>query len=300
MNEPIENILRAGYNTWRKNLILCVPLLTSGIMNIIILLAAIIVLTILLVSFIKSDMLFVSLLLTGLLITSVFFLMIFINSFFLAGAIGMSKEATENAKTSLSDMLTYGKKKTLSLFFVYIIVSLTVFLGFILFFIPAIAASLLNLTNIFLSLLIFGLSLCTLSGVILTIVLAPVSYAIVVCDLGAIEGIKEGYRFFMKNKLVVIFLLFTVEGISWGCGLIIQFITSLFGIIPFIGDLINLGIYLLYMIFVMAVIYPLSIVWWTRLYMGRTELKPKKKPTDAPLKDSAPEPETLNQEPIYI
>lgn len=297
MTEPAEDIIRNGYVNWKENLIIGVPFLLSGLIAVGIILALVIVLFILGIQFGMS----MSLLLTmGLVTTAAIFLIMLVDSFFEAGAIGMAKNAIETGGTSFSDMLSYGRKKFFSLFFASIIISLIVLMGVVLLLIPVVAAFMSGLINVGLSLSVLALALFMLYNLALSIVLIPVSYAIVVSDLGAVEGIKEGYRFFMENKLSVLFLFFVNKGVLWGCGLIIGLITSLIEIIPILGVFINLGVYLLYVIFIAAVLMPILTVWWTRLYMGRTGAKLGEGPAESSPRAPEQETETPIQEQFYI
>ncbi|RLI92097.1 MAG: hypothetical protein DRO89_02760 [Candidatus Altiarchaeales archaeon] len=195
-------------------------------------------------------------------------------------------------------MIYYGKKKFLGLFFAYILIFLITIPG-LLFFIPAVIAFLSKMINVGVSLLVFGFAMWMLYQLALNIILILVPYAIVIGDLGAIEGIKKGYRLVMKNKLSVVFLLFVTQALLWGCDLVIQVITSLMNVIPLLGIFINLGIWILYIIFIVVVITPLSVVWWTRLYMDRTGMKPGEIPTEIPA-TPAQAPETPTPGPIYV
>jgi len=307
MTESIENILKEGYRTWRKNLILGVPFLLSSIVTLLVIFATLLLSILMSIPFFSQMMgnmqegmpnMLLAFLLLVLLFTITIFLITLINAFFSAGAIGMAQKAIKTGKTTLSEMIYYGKKKFLSLFFAYIIIFLITILGF-LFFIPAVIAFLLKVINVGISLLVFGFATWMLYHLALNIILILVSYAIVVGDLGAIEGIKEGYRLVMKNKLSVVFLFFVTQALLWGCGLVISVITSLMNVIPLLGIFINLGIWVLYIIFIVVVITPLFMVWWTHLYMDGTGMKPKEIPTELPT-TSVQAPEIPTHEPIYV
>ena len=307
MTEDIEDILVNGYRTWRKNLILGVPHLLDLIASIIVLIISLILMIFIVVlpllsqitrgRFDLSLITFPVLLLLIVLILVTVFLLLLITSFFSAGAIGMTRRAIETGKTTMSEMIDYGKKKFISLFFVNIIILLLTILGF-LFFIPAVIAFLSKLINVGLSLLILSFAVWMLYLTTLEIILIFVPYAVVVSDLGAIEGIKKGYRIFMENKLSIIFLWFITLAIGWGCSLIINAITSFMGILPCIGTLINIVIWLLYFGFLVMVITPLSTVWWTRLYLDRT-IGIKNEPSPPETQPPSQEPPSSQPE-IYI
>jgi len=188
-----------------------------------------------------------------------------INAFFWAGAIGMAKEATETGHTDLSHMLEYGKRKFVSLFFTDIIVGLISFAG-IVFLIPGILYLLPKVRTfselpegeIIAAFALFGLGLLVMIVyiVIISILLALPKYAVVIGDMGAIEGIKTGFRCFMSNKLAV-FLL-------WLIVLAVSIIAGSFGVIPYIGGLISA-------LLSVIVIEPLTVIWWSRLYLSMEE-----------------------------
>lgn len=78
----------------------------------------------------------------------------------------------------------------------------------------------------------------------------------IIGDMGAIESIKTGFRRFMSYKLAV-FLL-------WLIGLVVSIITGSFGVIPYIGGLISA-------LLSVIVIEPLTVIWWSRLYLSMEE-----------------------------
>ena len=101
-------------------------------------------------------------------------------------------------------------------------------------------------------------------AIVLSIGLAPVTYALVIDNTGPIEGIEKGWRFFSSHKLdvflmwVVMFaiamLIFTVGQIFF-----IHLVTTV--IWQFVVTLINI-----------CILMPLITVWWTRLYLDRETL----------------------------
>ena len=305
MTESIEDLLVNGYGVWRKNLLaLGLPHLLNSIVSFIVLIAgALLVGAVILLPLMSQitgggfdSASFISLLTSSILPLLVilalvaFFLILLISSFFTAGAIGMAMKAIETGRTSIDDMMGYGKKKFLSLFFAEVLILLMMILGS-LFLIPAVIAFLSGSLNIGLSLLILGLTVFILYLTVLGVVLLVVPYAIVVGDLGPTEGIEKGYNVFMGNKLSIIFLWFILTALSVGCDLIQKVIVSFISILPYIGPFIALGLWCLYLIFWVMVIAPLSTVWWTRLYMDKT--------TGLKTGSSPPEAQPQSREPPY-
>ena len=282
MVEDLGSIIEKGFETWKNNLIICLPFVFTSILTAIV--AGIIIFTTIIAtmpSLIPSlenlaappqdlipqlpPQLLQSI---GIIIVAVIvavLIAMLINAFFWAGAIGMAKEATETGHTDLSHMLEYGKRKFVSLFFTDIIVGLISFAG-IVFLIPGILYLLPKVRTfselpegeIIAAFVLFGLGLLVMIVyiVIISILLALPRYAVVIGDMGAIEGIKTGFRCFMRNKLAV-FLL-------WLIVLVVSIIAGSFGVIPYIGGLISALISVI-------VIEPLTVIWWSRLYLSMEE-----------------------------
>lgn len=280
MVEDLGSIIEKGFETWKNNLIICLPFVFTSILTAIV--AGIIIFTAILAtmpsliplleSLESQD--FVPQLLPlflqsiGIIIVAIIvavLIAMLINAFFWAGAIGMAKEATETGKTDLSHMLEYGRRKFVSLFFTDIIVGLISFAG-IVFLIPGILYLIPKLNvlselpegEIIAAFALFGLGLLVMIVyiVIISILLALPRYAVVIGDMGAIAGIKTGFRCFMSNKLAV-FLL-------WLVVLVVSIIAGSFGVIPYIGGLISA-------LLSVIVIEPLTVIWWSRLYLSLEE-----------------------------
>jgi len=202
-------------------------------------------------------------------------ILLFINAYFVAGAIGMAKEAHLKGKTNLSDMIYYGSKKFLSLLGADIIVGLIALLGLI-FLIPSIVFILPYLPYItpstdavprelmltFFALLLIGIVLFAIYALIISIVLALTRYAVVIEDLRAVEGVKTAFKRFLEHKLDVflMWLIVTIIGVG------ISFAADLF------GNLVNLisGVpvgSLIGIIVSLVVVQPLTVVWWSGFYL---------------------------------
>jgi hypothetical protein len=172
-------------------------------------------------------------------------------SFFISGAIGMAKEAITNGKTNLSHMMDYGKRKFLSVFGANIIVGLIMLVG-VLFILPGLAQLFSDPRNAIIS-FIPGIILMMIYMLVLSLLVVLVNYAIVIDDLGAIKGVKKGVKTVWHNNKINVFVL-------WLLVLVFGFILGLIGIIPFIGSII---MYILMLI----VFMPLTVIWWTELYL---------------------------------
>lgn len=224
-----------------------------------------------------------------------------INAFFEAGAIGMAKQATEEGKTKFDDMIAYGRKKFISLFLANIILNL-ILIGGIVIIAGIVAAFILLLKELMiLNLLtaLAGVILCIIYFLTIEIIFYPVKYALVISDLGTVEGIKKGYRFFMNNKLNVFLLWLIVLGINIAVGTINFIMDLFFTFIPVVGIILRIAFNLLLAAILAVTLSPIVACWWTRFYMDRTGIKPKEESTKPPA-TPAPAPETPTREPIYI
>ena len=336
MTESIEDLIKKGYRNWRPNLILGVPFLLDTIATIIIIILILIMLYLCLHGPVSSMLesiyyssssaftpQFIQKALNILLVVVVVaiiakILITLVSSFFVAGAIGMAQKAIETGKTSLGDMIEYGRGNFISLFFANITISIiylsiTIVLAIV--FLMASGALIffyINITNVVvvgLALLKIGLATWILYVIILNVVfillgiiLIPVPYAVVISHLGAIDALREGYRFFMNNKLLIFFLWAVISAVDWGLGLVFSVVISPFYLLNFISPLIHLIflaiLFLLYGLFLLLTITPLSTVWWTRLYLDRT-IGIKNEPSPPEVQPPSQEPSSSQPE-IYI
>nr|QNO52952.1 hypothetical protein IEHOEKMD_00023 [Methanosarcinales archaeon ANME-1 ERB6]QNO53953.1 hypothetical protein MMBEDHBC_00008 [Methanosarcinales archaeon ANME-1 ERB6] len=282
MVEDTGSVIGKGFDTWKNNLTICLPFVFSAVLThivaIIIIGATILAIIPSLLSYITksaepSPELILQLLpqiiqSMGIIIIAIIvtiILCMLINAFFWAGAIGMAKEATETGRTDISYMMVYGKRKFISLFFTDIILGLISFVG-IIFLVPGILYTLPKLMGlselppeeVFTAFAIFGLGFLAMSLYILiiSIIFALPRYSVVIGDLGAIGGIKTGFKMFMRNK-VAVFLLWLIVFVA-------NMISMSFGFIEYIGWVISA-------ILSIIIISPLTVIWWSRLYLSMTE-----------------------------
>lgn len=286
MVEDLGSILSNGFDTWKKNLSICLPFVFSLVLTslvALILIGGVLLVTIgpvlpsLMPHIANSGVippeiiqqlqpLFLQnagMLVAAVIITII--LMLLISVFFTAGAIGMAKEATETGRTNLSDMMDYGRRKFLNLLFANIIVGLIVLVG-VVFLIPGVLYLLPTITSqtpfdvtnmAAFALLFLGFVIMVIHMLIISIMFALPPYAVVIGDLRAVEGVKKGFKFFMAHKLDV-FLLWLVVGV------IAVVASIILSNIPYIGQLIS-------MVVSVIVIQPLSVIWWSRLYLSGIE-----------------------------
>ncbi len=294
MTETLEKIITKGFNTWIKNLNICIPLVINYVITLLIETFAIVIIIVGILGInINDEMLFTSneevielflssvdenLVFIAILAVLYIIITMLTSSYFSAGAIGMCQSATSRGDTTIEDMISAGNKNFIHVFMANLLIGLMVLAG-IVFMVPGgllvgnnidtIEAGQLGLGIIF---FIMGLFIWVIYIIILSVILSMVMYAIIIERIGALEGIHKGYQFFMDNKLSVIFI--------WLISIIITFtIGSIFFVI---GQILTLtGIIGLNMIWslgsslvIITTIQPLIMVWWTRLYIVKTGKSP--------------------------
>jgi len=277
MYEDIGRLIGEGFSTWRNNLTLCIPFLLSVIFSAlaVIPLIAVVIVTLgitniesqsseQLVSKMMDSLpsLFSAFLVTILLVTIV-------SAFFEAGAIGMSRQATEEGKAQIGSMWATGRKDFLSMFLLSILTGLITLAGFV-FLLPGIfmLPQPIMIENIpsdtqAIGMLALGILILIVYATILSIILAIAPYALVIENIGPVDAIKASLRFFAYNKFDVFVLWIVVVAISIGLEMIGSSVTVGSNItaqpLSLLTGLVNL-----------LILTPLSTVWWTRLYMSRT------------------------------
>lgn len=198
-----------------------------------------------------------------------FLFFLFSQSFFIAGAIGMAQKATETGKSDLSAMIEAGKKNVVNLYLAEILVGLLALAG-IVFIVPG--AMKINLDQLLsgnntdaVLLLAGGVFLWAIYIAILSLFLAVFSYALVIENLGPVDGIAAGFGFFKAHKSDV-FLLWLVIGIIL---FVLMIADAIFGGIPVLNVIWQFAS----LIINFLIIPPLTTLWWVRLYMTRTGKK---------------------------
>ena len=287
MPQDIGTIINKGFGTWTRNLNISLPfILNFGISGLMALMAFIVFVAVFVMPELSSigldpanispEQMFSILssvavdhtMLIIVVFVTIMILMMFIQSYFIAGAIGMSKIATETGDTHLNDMLSYGNRNVVNLFLTNILLALIMLAG-IVFIVPGILS--IENFNMLLSnpeetvassvLFAFGFLVWMLYILVASIVLSIVKYALVVEDLDPISALETGFRFFMGNKLDIFLMWLILISISVFVGIIGEGI-SLVPVISTIWTFTDIVISI-------AVIPPLTTVWWTRLYISR-------------------------------
>jgi hypothetical protein len=197
-----------------------------------------------------------------------------IRTFFEVGAVGMAKNATMTGATRLNDLFWYGRRSTVSLFLANIVIML-IFLAGIVFLVPGIL--LLDSSDgsgVAMDAFTIGTILWIGYMLVLSIGLAPVTYALVIDHTGPIEGIERGWRFFSSHKLDVFLMclvMFAIFILRFVIGQVFYMNPVTTIIWQFVDMLIN-----------MCILLPLITVWWTRLYLSR-EMPVADTPAPAPV-----------------
>ncbi len=291
MQQDIGTIINKGFGTWTRNLNISLPfILNFGINGLLALIAFVVFVAVFVMPELSSigldpanispeQMLsilssvaidHIMLIIAGFVIIMV--LMMFIQSYFIAGAIGMSKSAMETGDTHLNDMFLYGNKNVVNLFLTSILLALIMLAG-IIFIVPGVLA--VENLNMFLSnpeetaassvLFAIGFLAWMLYILVASIVLSIVKYALVVGNLDPMSALETGFRFFMGNKLDISLMWLILISISILIGIIGEGISS----VPVLSTLWTFADIAI----TVAVIPPLTTIWWTRLYLSRTGRK---------------------------
>ena len=283
MHEEFGTILNRGFNSWVRNLNICIPFILNFFINLILYLFFFGLMGLLLFTSNTGSIIDPAALSQEEIYTmmwegfseniamSVFLVLVFslfgmfVQSFFTAGAIGMAKKASETGDTVLSDMLVSGSKNIFRLFLAALLISLLVLVG-IIFLVPG-ALAVGNLSALVenpeastqgMSALAIGAILWAVYIIAMNLVLSLTSYALVIDELGPLEALSAGFGFFKDNKLDVFFIWI----ISIGLALINSFVGEFIGsgsiLVAAVTSLVPL-----------AILQPLTAVLWTRLYLSR-------------------------------
>ncbi|VVB51802.1 Uncharacterised protein [uncultured archaeon] len=285
MVEDIGKIISNGFETYTKNLNICIPFILDFFISILLVVllasfgfAGIFGSSLLNIENAKSPEEVVSILLPligqhiveiAIIVVIIVLFVFFIQAYFTSGAIGMAIQATESGKSNLSAMRDAGKKNLVNMFLAELLFSLLSLVG-IIFIVPG--AMNIDISKMLTSenmgafaLLAGGFLVWVLYLIILSILLAVFRFALVADNLGPLESLATSLSFFKKNKGEV-FLLFVFIFVIALVFIIIDQIMGQIPVISIIWSLINFIISLI-------IIPPLTTIWWVRLYMSRTNRK---------------------------
>ncbi|MCX9082118.1 MAG: hypothetical protein OIN83_07960 [Candidatus Methanoperedens sp.] len=285
MVEDISKIISNGFGTYTKNLNICVPFVLDFILSFSLAMIMIVLAFAFIMGSSISDLenaktpeaiaaLFYPLISQhimeiALLAIIILLVVFFIQAYFLSGAIGMAIQANESGRSSLQMMKDAGKKNFVNMFFAQLLFGLLSLAG-IVFIVPG--AMRTDFSQILTSentgnvaLLFGGFFLWIIYLVILGLLLAVFSYALVADNLGPLESMGKSVSFFKQNKIDVILLFLTVFFI----GIVFVIFDAIIGSIivnNFLRESINQFISL-------VIIQPLTTILFVRLYMDKTNKK---------------------------
>lgn len=281
MHEDFGTLLNNGFKSWLRNLNICIPFTINFLIELILYVLFFGLMGMLLftssagsvvnTSSLSNEELFAmmwegfskNIVLSISLILGFFLFLMFVQSYFTAGAIGMAKKSLETGDTVLSDMLVSGSKNAFRLFMTTLLLTLILFVG-IVFLVPG-ALSIGNLTKILenpnsiqgTAVLAVGIILWTTYLIIINLVFSLSTYALVIEELGPLEALSAGFRFFMNNKLDV----FVIWMIYTGLTLLNAFVSEFAGS----GSILIAASSLVPIL----ILNPLATVLWTRLYLTK-------------------------------
>jgi hypothetical protein len=290
MVNNLEDILSGGFHTWSRNINIAVPLIINELIQLFILIFSLAIGMLMLLGVnsaeeitLMSEEELASLLMSAsmdklpalvIFTILVFGILLLIDSYFTAGAIGMGQNATSIGDTSISDMLASGGKNFINVFLANVLLILIKFVG-VIFVVPGafivrnnMEMMAANELTAGILLLVVGFGIWMIYLLILDIIFKPVLYIIVIEKMDAVDGILQGFRFFMENKLSIFFIWLFIFLISIIVNIIFYFISYIisFARIEQLDFAWSFGSQLL----IILTLQPLIIIWWTRLYMVRT------------------------------
>lgn len=288
MHEDLGKVLNKGFGTWKRNLGIAMPFIFNMLLSMLVFVIAVIILSFIVLAPSASEIsdpsslspeetmeMIMPMLNDNIGIFIAFgvltmLVLAFIQSYFTAGAVGMAKVATESGHTTLSDMFRNGNDNVVSLFLAKIMVFLISLAG-VVFIVPGalitddFGSLMTNPENAVVTsaMLLFGFLLWIIYAVIIGLILSPLEFCLVVDKLDPMSGLKRAYGFFLENKMDVLLLFLVMISISVLNNLLgeaLSVIEAVGAVWAFISFILSI-----------AVIQPLITVWWTRLYMSRSE-----------------------------
>ena len=285
MVEDISKIISNGFGTYTRNLNICVPF----VLNFILSFSLAMIMIVLAFAYIMGSSLsnlenaktpeaiaaiffpIISqhIMEIAILVITILLVILFLQAYFISGAIGMAIQANESGRSLLQTMRDAGKKNFVNMFFAQLLFGLLSLAG-IVFIVPG--AMRTDFSQILTSentgnvaLLFGGFFLWMVYLVILSLLLAVFSYALIADNLGPIESMWKSVAFFKQNKIDVILLFLTIFFIS----IVFVIIDTIIGSI-IVNNLLRESIS---QFISLIVIQPLTTILFVRLYMARTNKK---------------------------
>ncbi|RLI91860.1 MAG: hypothetical protein DRO95_03480 [Candidatus Altiarchaeales archaeon] len=314
--EGIEDILGNGFQLWRRNPNLALPFflnfVVSSILCCIFLFLALGLSGLLDTTTIANIRMIVDTLfkmqgnfiLIPILVSSLILILMITESFFIAGAVGMSKEAIETGRTSFGDMMKYGGEKIFHVFIARFILSLLTFVLVLLICGCPVLITFPIFPIVGESIIRFGFSILGILLLIITILFMVMPFAIVIDDLSPLNALRASYKFSIKNKLPVAILFVFIKYLGEFSSYFVMFIVAMVlsigifvlshikiplgvwgivsGIIPtssiverlfaifIVIFMVAIPIFLIISEFLNIFVFkPLSTLWWAMLYISK-------------------------------
>jgi hypothetical protein len=287
--EEIGEMIGKGFGIWRRYINLCIPFLLNFFVSMLVIVSflAAIFLAVMPLIDMKSTSIQNSqdvqavqdlitqmegslgslgwqrILMVVLLLLGMFAILSLVEAFFMAGAIGMARQALEKGRADTGVMWSSGKKHFLNMFLSMLLMGLMTLSGLV-FLLPGILRlpRPIQAEPVAMGMLITGFLIFILYVVVLSLALAEAPYALVLEGLGPVQAIRAGIGFFRYNKFDVLILWLVVAALSITLQIIGSSMSSgnatTYPLMSLITGLVNL-----------LVLVPLSNLWWTRLYMNR-------------------------------
>ncbi len=311
--EEIGELIRKGFGIWRSNLSLCKPFLYSIVamaFSIIAMAFVAIPLLVLTEAYKYNGYSDQEALLILIPFLAAIFFSLLIRLFFNLGAIGMARQVLERGRSDTSSMWSTARRHFRNMFLLSLlnglIIGLAMLVGSILILGVQLAGAVPEISDpfdgtgmllftaiwsffiVFVYILMFVMLFAYLQAtlifstpvssfaLILSVVLSPAPYALVLEGLGPVQAIRAGVDFFRGNKFDVLVLCLVTTALRMIP--VLSLMPALILLILAMGWLYNfssnegaLSIVLLLAAILadLLVLAPLTNLWWTRLYMVR-------------------------------
>ena len=291
MTEYIVEIIKNGFYGWRRNPVIGVPYLAATVLSMILIAIPFILLIVLVFQkmyapALLSDFdnplgLFSPAMLMVFIASFVLcaVLLVFIRAFFESAALSMCVKVAAGGETGLSDIIPYGKKKAVPIFIAWVLIMILALLPAAALFVLAIALFQVRIYSVWAFFVIGGFAFYLLYTAVLLFLSTPVSSAIVAGNMGALDSIRAGFRFSLKNRLRVFFLYATFYNLMWVMGMVYNTLTGPFYLFGLVLPGANIALQLIFMVIYLLVlemtVVPLYALWimWTYLDATGAELK---------------------------
>jgi hypothetical protein len=284
--EEIGAVIGKGFRIWRSNLNLCIPPLLSTLISMLVLVSFLAAFSTAFLpmmgmnatmlqnvtdmeelhSMMQSSLGGIDadkILQIAALFLALLVLLSLVDAFFVAGAVGMARQALDKGKSDTGAMWSAGRMHFFNMFLATLLIGLLTMAGLV-FLLPALAQGQLSLQadSQSMGLLAAGLLLFILYGLAMSVILVTMPYALVMEGLGPVQAILASVKFFRYNKFDVVVLWLVAAALSLGLQMIGGAFSSGVGTggepLSVITGVVNL-----------LILAPLFNLWWTRLYMDR-------------------------------